>query len=129
MESRFNRQTVLIVENDQPTLLLYQRTMEQEYEVLGATNMDEVMALLKVHSVDIVVLEPGPLNTLGWALLVELKQSPEFANIPIVLCTTQDERRRGMELGSAVYLTKPALPAILLDTVRGLTRPESTNGG
>ena len=129
MESSFDRRTVLIMENDQPTLWLYQRAMEQEYQVLGAANKDEVMDLLKNHSVSAVVLEPGPVKTQGWALLAELKQSPEFTNIPVLICTTQDERRHGLELGSAVYLTKPVLPAFLLETVRNLIRTESTNGG
>ena len=129
MVSSFVRQTVLIMENDQPTLWLYMRTMEQEYQVLGAANKDEAMALLENHSVSVVVLEPGPVITQGWALLAELKQTPKYASIPVIICTTQDERRRGIELGSAVYLTKPVLPALLLKTVRKLIRTELTNGG
>jgi DNA-binding response OmpR family regulator len=121
--------TVLILENDPATLWMYQRVLEQEYEVLPASNEDEVLSLLNAHTVHAIVLEPGPLGGLGWELLAEMKRQSDQQSIPIILCTAQDEKRRGLELGTAAYLVKPVLPAALLEMVRRLTGPGSSPGG
>ena len=123
------RQTILIIENDQPTRQMYCRTLEQEYRVLATSIEDEVSALVKAHTIHAVVLEPGPIGGEGWALLADLMRHPNLQAVPIVICTAQDKQRLGVELGSTVYLVKPVLPAVLLETVRRLTHPEITQGG
>jgi DNA-binding response OmpR family regulator len=123
------RQTVLIVENDQPTRQMYRRTLEQEYLVLSASVEDDVSTLVKTHTIHAIVLEPGPISGGGWALLADLKHDSRLQAVPIIICTAQDERRLGLELGSTAYLVKPVLPAVLLETVRRLTHPETTYGG
>jgi DNA-binding response OmpR family regulator len=121
--------TVLIVESDQATYQMYRRALQPEYHVLVASYDDDVLTLVKANPIDAVVLEPGPIGGRGWALLADLKHLPELQSLPIVVCTAQDERRRGQELGSAAYLIKPVLPAALLETVRRLTHPTSQSGG
>ena len=113
---------VLIVENDQATYRLYRRALEAEYQVLVASYDDEVLVLVKDRPLAAIVLEPGPIGGRGWTLLADLKRQPDFQTSPIIICTAQDERRRGQELGSAAYLIKPVLPAALLATVRRLTQ-------
>jgi CheY-like chemotaxis protein len=43
----------------------------------------------------------------GWAVLAALRQDNELAEIPVIMVTIVDERRRGVALGAAGYLTKP----------------------
>jgi putative two-component system response regulator len=118
------RQTVLIVEGDQATRRMYERALQQEYQVLVASAEEDVSALLSARTlVHAIVLEPGPLGGWGWALLAELRRHADFESVPLILCTAQDEKRRGLELGATEYLVKPVLPAVLLATVRRVTRP------
>jgi putative two-component system response regulator len=118
------RQTVLIVEDDPATQRLYERALQQEYQVLVASTEADVSALLTARTlVHAIVLEPGPLGSWGWALLAELRRHADFEPVPLILCTAQDEKRRGLELGATEYLVKPVLPAALLATVRRVTRP------
>lgn len=121
--------TILILENDLATLRMYQRALEQEYRVLAASDGDDVWALLQAHTIHAVVLEPGPVGGRGWALFAEMKCRPDLQSVPFILCTAQDERRRGLELGAASYLVKPVLPAELLETVRHHTHTEIASGG
>ena len=51
-------------------------------------------------------------------LIESLRSIPRLSSVRIILCSTQDERRRGMSLGATAYLVKPILPTALLDTLR-----------
>ena len=43
----------------------------------------------------------------GWSVLAALREDVELAEIPVIMVTIMDERRRAAELGAAGYLTKP----------------------
>jgi DNA-binding response OmpR family regulator len=122
------RPTILIVENDQATHQMYERALQQEYQVLVASGEADVPTLLNTYTVQAIVLEPGPVGSSGWALLAELKQRPDLSSVPLIVCTAQDERSRGLKLGVTAYLVKPVLPATLLETVRRLILPASPTG-
>jgi hypothetical protein len=53
---------------------MYQR-LATRYQVLVASSEADVPTLLNTHTVQVIVLEPGPVGG-GWALLAELKQRP-----------------------------------------------------
>jgi DNA-binding response OmpR family regulator len=119
------RQTILIIENDQPTLQMYCHALEQVYDVLASSIEDDILALVKTHPIRAIVLEPGPAAGRGWDLLADLSHAPKLLSVPIIICTTQDERRRAQEIGSTTYLIKPISPATLLSTVRRLISHKS----
>ena len=111
---------VLIIENDLATAEMYQRALSQHYRVFTSTVEADVLALVSANSLHAVVMEPGPLNGPGWALLAELQRHPNTGSIPVIVCTSQDRRRLDMEMSTAAYLVKPVLPATLLKMVRRL---------
>ncbi|MBE7472544.1 MAG: hypothetical protein DPW09_07180 [Anaerolineae bacterium] len=117
-------QAVLIIENDLATAEMYQRTLSQYYQVFTTTLEQDILALVSANTLHTVVLEPGPLNGRGWALLAELQRHPGARAVPIIICTSQDRRRLGMEMDVAAYLVKPVLPDTLLKMVRRLTRKD-----
>ena len=43
----------------------------------------------------------------GWSVLAALREDAELAEIPVIMVTIMDERRRAAELGAVGYLTKP----------------------
>ena len=43
----------------------------------------------------------------GWSVLAALRQDPELADIPVIMVSIVDDKRRGIALGAAGYLTKP----------------------
>ncbi len=115
-------QIILIVDYDQPTLELYQRELSREYTILTCDRVAKALELLRTQPVAAVVFEPFLHEKQDWSLLTAVKKLPGAARIPVVLCSTLDERLRGMEMGAAAYLVKPVLPATLLDTLRQVTR-------
>ncbi len=117
-----NRQAVLIIEGDRPTLELYERELSRYYQIVACGDTQQALALLTTNTFSAVVLEPSAPDDRGWSLLADIKRLPGITPIPVVLCTTLDERKRGMEMGAAAYLIKPVLPTALLETLRKVTR-------
>ena len=115
---RNREQAILIIENDDPSRALYLRELSQAYHVFLCTNEREALEIVGSEAIDAVVLEPALRDGHGWELLSRLSEAFAGRNVPIVLCSTLDERRRGLQLGATVYLVKPILPALLLETLR-----------
>jgi response regulator RpfG family c-di-GMP phosphodiesterase len=109
--------TILLIEDDQPTSELYQRELGRDYQVLACDNESEALALLANHPVCSIILEPVLQSGQGWAFLTMLHSMPQTRTIPIILCSTLDERRRGLELGAIRYLIKPVSPIALLEVI------------
>jgi DNA-binding response OmpR family regulator len=109
---------IMLVEYDEATRALYTRELGREYQVFACSDEHGALALLRRHDIRVVVLEPGRPDGRGWALLSTLKHTSDTQNIPVILCSTLDERKRGLELGASAYLIKPVLPTMLLEAVR-----------
>ena len=116
------KQEILIIECDPPTLELYLRELSRDYQILACSETQQALSLLQAHSVAAVVLEPSTPDGQGWSLLAAIKSLPGSSPIPVVLCSTLDERKRGLEMGAAAYLVKPVLPTTLLKTLRQVMR-------
>src|SRR5436189_3796740 len=102
-----NPPSVLIVEDDPPTLELYRRELSRTYHVLACSEERQALELLRTQAVCALVLEPAVLGGRGWDLLTAIKNSPQAHAVPVILCSTLDRRRRGMEMGAAACLVKP----------------------
>jgi DNA-binding response OmpR family regulator len=111
---------IMLVERDEATRTLYTRALCREFQVLACADEREALALRKAHIIHAVVLEPGGDTERGWTLLTAFRDEFPGPAIPIILCSTLDERRRGMSLGASLYLRKPVLPDTLVAAVRQL---------
>lgn len=108
-----NISSVLIIETDTPTLELYRRELSRDYKVLTCLNEEDALQLAKAADLCAVVLEPEIAGGEGWELMPRLMAVFGERHIPIILCSTQDERRRGLDEGAAAFLVKPVLPVEL----------------
>jgi DNA-binding response OmpR family regulator len=113
-------QSILIIEHDDPTRELYVRELTRDYRVFACSDVPEALRLLRAHTIDAIVLEPSRPNGHGWQLFAEIQAADVDRPIPVVLCSTLDERSRGAELGASAYLVKPVLPKTLLETLHRL---------
>lgn len=110
--------SVLIIDNDLPTLELYRRELSRNYKVLACLNEDDALQLARSSDICAVVLEPAISGGNGWGLLPALLKTFGSRRIPIILCSTQDEQRRGIQEGAAAFLVKPVLPVQLHEMIR-----------
>jgi CheY-like chemotaxis protein len=59
----------------------------------------------------------------GWAVLAALKNDPDLADIPVVMVTMTDDKRRAYALGAVDYIVKPVDPSRLAGLFNKLTSP------
>jgi DNA-binding response OmpR family regulator len=111
---------VLIGEPDQATNVLYQRALGAAFTVIAASDEDTMLDMLRTTPIAALILEPAIFVASGWDGLATISHLCAAQGIPLIVCSTLDERRRGTALGATAYLVKPTLPATLLVTLRQL---------
>lgn len=109
---------VLLAEPDPASSLLYQHVLRTAFDVAAAADEDTLLRLLHIRSVTALVLDPMIFVMHRWEQLAVVGSVCAERGIPLVICSTLDERRRGIQLGATMYLVKPTLPALLLDTLQ-----------
>lgn len=112
--------TILIIEHDNATRELYTRELGREFVVIACSDVQNLSVLLDTQQIDAIVLEPNIAGGQGWQVFDQLKQNAQTQAIPVIVCSTLDERRRAMQLGGVGYLLKPVLPSTLLESIRKL---------
>lgn len=111
------RRIVLILDHDEATRELYRRELSRRFQVIPCKSEGEAWASLEQQVVDAVVLELTALDDEEWSFVARLRTMGGSRNLPIVICSTLDARRRGSELGAAAYLIKPVTPQALLSVL------------
>jgi DNA-binding response OmpR family regulator len=117
-------QVVLIGDPDQATSMLYQRVLSASFEVLIAADEASIQHYLANHQVTVLVLEWALFGEDNWEQIASMSQICAERHVHLVICSTYDQRRRGVEYGVAAYLVKPTLPATLLETIISVLRPK-----
>ena len=94
-------------------------------EILEAGTGKEVLDILKKTWVDVILSDINMPEMSGMDLLRELKQDEVYANIPVIMITTESSLARmeqARDLGAADYIKKPFLPEtikqILLEVLK-----------
>ena len=100
--------SVLVIDDDAAQRDLMQRFLASEgFSVQTASSGEEGLRLarqLLPVAITLDVMMPG---MDGWSVLSKLKSDPSVCNIPVIMLTMMDDKKRGYALGAASYLTKP----------------------
>lgn len=104
---------ILLIENNMPTIALYQRELANSYNVFPCHDEESILNHLQADEIALIIFEPAFLGIDGWNLLTKIKDATPFTYIPIIVCTTQDACLLAMELGADRCLVKPVLPITL----------------
>lgn len=118
--------TVLIVEDDPASLDIFTTILRHGgYAVLTARTVAEGVQVALEHIPDLVVVDIGLPDGLGFGVLYELTDDPSTEHIPLVVCTVhvfEADQQRARRAGCDVFLRKPVEPRQLLAEIDRLLR-------
>lgn len=102
---------VLVADDDELICeLLRHRFHRMGYSVLIAKNGTEALTRIRAERPDISILDVMMPGTEGTAVLNQLKENPETADLPVIMLSAknqQDNIIKGLESGAHDYITKP----------------------
>lgn len=124
------RGSILVVEDDAPTLRLERVLLEEEgYSVEVVSSGEEAIEAMTTSKPALVLLDIGLPGMDGFTTCQRIR---EISRIPIIMVTGRDcldDKVKGMNVGADDYVTKPFLTHELATRVKVLLRRSSFNSG
>ncbi|MBI1987538.1 MAG: hybrid sensor histidine kinase/response regulator [Nitrospinae bacterium] len=116
---------ILLVDDSITTRTQEKRILESAgYEVIIAIDGVDAFNKLSIRSFDAVVSDIQMPNMDGLTLTEKIRRDKRYKELPIILVTTlssEEDKKRGIEVGANAYITKPTFEQkVLLDTLRRL---------
>jgi CheY-like chemotaxis protein len=120
---------VWVVDDDEDDRLFIRSAFEdlkRPVQVLTLSDGDQLLPKLMRCAVlpQLILLDINMTRQNGFETLVQLRNTPNFACIPVVMLTTSSDvtdRQRSLALGAKQCLTKPASYNQLVNLVKSLT--------
>lgn len=115
---------LLVEDNEFSRYLLIDYLTSSGYRVLGLANggpsgsvFFQNLTQFQPHLILLDLRLPG---ISGYSLLEQIKQSPEFKHIPVIVvtaCAFKADQERAMSLGASRYFVKPTDPNSLIKAI------------
>jgi diguanylate cyclase (GGDEF)-like protein len=119
--SHDEKSLILIVDDDLINIEILNAVLEDEYDIIFATNGRQAIELAKKHLPDLVLLDVIMPGMDGYQVCEYLKSDDGTANIPVIFITGLNDMQaeiRGLQVGAIDYVTKPINPPIVQMRVR-----------
>jgi signal transduction histidine kinase/DNA-binding response OmpR family regulator len=118
---------VLVIEDSPEDLLLCERAFASSpFQVVPAPSIAAAEVALPVVRPRAILLDLRMHGQESWDLLARLKRDPATMDIPVIIVSSVDDRRKGLSLGADAYAVKPVTAAWLRATVASLTEQSGT---
>jgi CheY-like chemotaxis protein len=113
-----NNKSVLVIDDDEISLLIVQNALEMEgYTVMTTTDSLLAAELLKQHKPDVVVLDIFMPGKDGFELIKELRSL--CADTFIIAISANDQCLRTIKLlGANVAISKLNMPDVIVDSIK-----------
>ena len=99
---------MLVIDDDPRQRDLMQRFLSKEgFCVRAAAGGEEGLRLARQLRPAAITLDVMMPDMDGWSVLSALKADAELCDIPVIMLTMVDDRKRGFTLGASDYATKP----------------------
>lgn len=116
------KETILIVDDQEENIRVVGSVLSlMEYDIIAATSAEQAFKRLRARTPDIILLDVMMPETDGLTVCRQIKEQPQWAEIPIVFLSAADDKNvivQALEAGGVDYVTKPFNRAELLTRVR-----------
>ena len=131
--ARFRPARILIADDDPALVRFIEAVLSKEkYEIVSALNGEEAVEVAVREQPDLILLDVMMPKLSGYQVAEQLRQMPEFQDIPIIMFTAradEEDIMRSFDLGVNDYIGKPAAPSLLRSRVRRWLMPADHGGG
>ena len=113
--------TVFIVDDNDTNLIVAEKTLEKDYNVLTMPSAESMFKLLGRITPDLILLDIQMPGINGLEALTQLKSNVNHAAIPVILLTSLQDasvEAHGFELGALDFINKPFSPLVLTNRIR-----------
>lgn len=111
LKERKVQRSILIIEDDETIRAALRRVFEDEgYRVLAASDGTQLSSVLDDSALDLIMLDIGLPWINGYELAEMMKSHPDLKEIPLIFLsarTSEEDVRRGFEVGADDYIKKP----------------------
>jgi two-component system, chemotaxis family, chemotaxis protein CheY len=121
---------ILVVDDSAAIRKILQRVLRQTgmaiQTIHEAGDGEEALKLLESNKVDLVLTDINMPKMDGLALLAALKHSAEWADVPVVMITTEGGETKvaeAVKLGAAGYVRKPFTADQIKEKLAGILEP------
>jgi CheY-like chemotaxis protein len=112
---------ILLVEDEVSMRQMMRQTLEHaKYAVTDVQDAALVQDMVSGLLPDLIVLDIGMPSFNGWQILTNLKNDPNSATVPVLVCSVNESEEYAKSLGAELYLRKPFSPDDLLACVQKL---------
>ncbi|HSX52157.1 MAG TPA: ATP-binding protein [Cellvibrio sp.] len=112
---------VLIVEDNLAIQVQYEKfLLNTEFRPVPARNLREAVERWAQDRPAAVILDIMLYGEDSWLWLTELKNDPARSDVPVIIVTEVEDKRKGLSLGADAYYVKPLFKQQLLSTLRTL---------
>ena len=116
-----NAPLILVIDDDATAREVIGRFLEREgFSVAEADGGKEGLRMAREFHPAAVTLDIMMPDLDGWTVLAAIKGDPDLVDLPVVLMTIVDEKKRGYALGATDYLVKPIDRQKLVDVLHAL---------
>jgi DNA-binding response OmpR family regulator len=116
------RKRILAVDDEPNILLSLEYILEQEgYDVHVARDGEEALEVAGQFHPDLILLDVAMPRKDGYEVCRLLRQREDLAGVRVLMLTAKGqplERKKGLEVGADVYVTKPFSAEDLLEKIR-----------
>ncbi len=122
---------ILVAEDDKENQKYLDFILRRIYEIDFCDSQDDFFMLISYKKYNIVIMDiTSRGEQSGLSLIRKLKQKKEYREIPIVGLSAHvfsQDRKKAIEAGADVYLTKPIENKKLMDTLEKLLTQKKTS--
>ncbi len=121
--------SVLVVDDDEDARRLLVAALERHgLPVVTAASGVEALQRVRSERPAVMLLDIVLGDMSGWDVLAALRADPQYADLPVILCTVTDPDHRTASLGVVEHLTKPIDRDQLINLVGRFVPPELPAG-
>jgi len=111
---------ILIVEDNEVNLDIFQEIFEDNYELKMATDGFQALEVIGNFMPRLVLLDVMLPNIGGYEVCEKIRSNEKLKDIVIIMVSAramESERKKGLEVGANEYITKPFEEEALLEMV------------